>query len=299
MRAKFSRFLFGEITRALNSRRQNLVHVLRPVYAFYVRLNPTLGLALGANFLFFSIFVYGAVAWPPAPAVFAGLFVVQLALVILLFTVLHDAAHRVASPRRALNEALLYSCWPIFMNSPHLFRRIHITHHARVNDPTDPDHFTQAPTLAGRWARSFVLVFYYYAWCVRESRLFREDRVHVVLSPLSSVLIGAMGWALGRFWLFAGLWILPSFVGIGILAYLNTAWPHHPGQDRTRHGATRILYVPWWLQCLMGHQNLHLLHHLNPTVPWYKYREYWRQHGADILAKGGRASRLWNKKETY
>ncbi len=228
------------------------------------------------------------VAWFAPPAwVLAPLVCLQIVFLILLFTVVHDGVHRTVSETRWINETLTHSCWLPFMNSPYLFRKIHIFHHARTNDQNDPDHFTSAETLGGRWLKSFLLVFYYYHWSLKECRFGGLERVHTILSPLTSISIGVAALWTGRWDAFFWMWMVPAYVGTSLLAFLNTAWPHHPGKDRSRYGNTRILLVPRWLELLMGYQNLHLVHHLQPTIPWYEYPEYFRQNEADIVAKGG------------
>lgn len=219
----------------------------------------------------------------PTPAVLVPAFLLNTLLGVLVFTPLHEACHGIASRSRRLNEAVMYACWPFFLHSPFLFREIHNQHHAHTgDDPHDPDSFTKRKTLAGQWAASMFLVFHYYVRYVREGR----SKAHVVISLAGPVgMLGlALSTDLGPALLSA--WVLPNFFAIGILAYINTALPHAETPATSRIDATRILEVPRLAEMVMCAQNLHLVHHLKPTLPWYKYRAYWHEHEARLRAKG-------------
>ncbi len=49
-----------------------------------------------------------------------------------------------------------------------------------------------------------------------------------------------------------------------------------------------------WLDAPMLGQNLHLLHHLFPSIPWYRYRPAWDEAAEGIRGEGG-VSRTWRE----
>ena len=276
--------------RALN---ENIVAKVRQARS---RINPTLLLFIGIVSVFFSNILI-TIVFNPLPYIAVGMiFCIQTLMLFLMFTVVHDAVHRSASPRRWLNSLMLYGGWPIFLNNPQLFKKLHLDHHARTNQTgLDPDHFTASPYLAGRWCKSFLLIFYYYYFAAMHYRSGPKDYFMTGSSMLLPLFALFLAFYTPYFQTIFISWLLPGFTAIGLLAYANTAWPHHHGGQKreseiARYSNTRCLFVPRFLQWIMLNQNLHLVHHLRPSLPWYKYPEFWRQSQAEIQSKGGRTT---------
>ena len=70
---------------------------------------------------------------------------------------------------------------------------------------------------------------------------------------------------------FLMLWVVPWFVG-NLLMLTAFGWaPHHDHSETGRYRDTRISLFPGAdLLCL--YQNLHLVHHMLPSIPFYRYR---------------------------
>jgi beta-carotene hydroxylase len=187
----------------------------------------------------------------------------------------------------------------MFINSPLLFRKIHLAHHASVNTATDPDHFTQSATWLGRWLKSFLILPSYYVWTFRHVKARTRERRHAYLSFSVNAVLLSLCLLHEQGELFFALWFAPSFFGIGILGFLNTAWPHAPGNETDRVRNTRIHYVPRWLQILLCNQNLHLVHHLKPSVPWYEYPEWWRKNKAHYESLGAQVHTYTKRKDPF
>ena len=255
-------------------------------------LNPTLiyfllgmGLYLAALAFILQAEIRGESSW----GLRFGITLFQTAMVFFLFTPLHDATHGSASPTRWINQMILYGVWPAFLTNPHLFFRIHIHHHAYTNDPEqDPDHFTAHRSLLVRWVKSYLLMTHYHLFFLSKFVRAKRDLAHVAASLFSQVVfMSLMVFTSLTLPLFFGMG-LPAFLGIGLLAFVNTSWPHHPADERDRMRNTVNHYVPKWMQWLLANQNLHHVHHLNPSLPWYRYPEYWRKHESECRAKGAR-----------
>ena len=252
-------------------------------------INPTVvlwaGVLLGFGSALVLSFQLGS-GWGPLGWLCTALF--QLTMVFIAFTPLHEAAHGIASGNKKFNELVLLGCSPLFLGDPGLFRAIHITHHAKTNQgDEDPDHFTAAPTLAERWLRSFALLGYYH-WFVW-TRLKLKNRslyYRSFISPLLPVLLILLAAVVGHVQWVILAWVLPSLLATGILSFVNTSWPHDVGGEAARFKNTRVHLLPRWAQVLMCNQNLHLVHHLQPTLPWWKYGPVWEANREKWLAQG-------------
>jgi len=267
------------------------------------QLNPTLLLQAFLSFAFLFILSVGVLA---SAFEFSFLWLIPLMLietlvVYLMFTPLHDGVHFQISKKRLINESALLFAWPILLGSPFLFRKIHLHHHSHVNEPAeDPDHFTASKQLWKSFFRSFFLIFFYHWFFLKKTRGLK-DLAHFSLSILIPFFIINICWLLKDsigLALFM-IWVLPPFFAYGILSFTNAAWPHHPAQETDRFKNTRNTYVPWIVQALMMNQNLHLIHHLKPNMPWYEYPEYLRQHEAELKRQGVQTINYTKRPEAY
>ena len=205
--------------------------------------------------------------WPAALAVLVN-FVCAYAQ----FTVVHDAVHRAVSRRRWLNEAVGSAATLILFGPFSAFRRNHLRHHAHTNDPEkDPDFWVAGSTATGTFLRCLVMLQMHYILYFRDA--LRGDlawpRTAAVIPVIAGLfLLGGMkGWA-GEMLLY---WFLPAQLAVAALAFLFDYWPHRPHAERGRLRDTAAI-APRPLDPLFLAQNLHLVHHLIPTIPWYRYR---------------------------
>jgi fatty acid desaturase len=202
-----------------------------------------------------------------------------------MFTVLHDATHRGIGRARAVNELLgrlaipfvaLYASFP-------LFRFIHLEHHKHVNeDPSvDPDAWViEGPAwqLPLRWA----VVDLRYAWFWFHA-IGRRPRAEIaeslgVMAAAAALLVALA--VTGHLATFALVLLLPQRIALVVLAWWFDWLPHH-GLEATnaddRFQTTRnIVGAEKLLTPLMFSQNYHLVHHLHPIVPFYRYLQAWR-----------------------
>jgi fatty acid desaturase len=202
-----------------------------------------------------------------------------------MFTVLHDATHRGAGRVQLVNDVLgrlaipfvaLYASFP-------LFRFIHLEHHKHVNeDPSvDPDAWViEGPSwqLPLRWA----VVDLRYAWfwfrAVR-SRPRAEVVESIGVMVAAVALLVGLGLT-GHLATFALVLLLPQRIALVVLAWWFDWLPHH-GLEATnaddRFQTTRnIVGAEKLLTPLLFSQNYHLVHHLHPIVPFYRYLQAWR-----------------------
>ena len=188
------------------------------------------------------------------------------------FTPLHEAAHRVIARPRWVNE-VCGRLASIALLGPFLaVRYIHLEHHKHTNDPiADPDHWSgRGPRwlLPMRWLTQDIHYWFVY---LRRMRPLRE-RVEVFAT--FAAMLAALGVlaASGHGWL-ALAWVGSARLAIGVLAFAFDYLPHRPHQitaKQDRYAATRAFPGPIKYVLSLG-QSLHLVHHLYPGVPFYRY----------------------------
>ena len=203
----------------------------------------------------------------------------------LAFTVAHDASHNAVSTHRSLNDwagrigTLLLSPVPFFR----MFRYIHMQHHRFANEDSDPDLYCgrgPAWLLPLKWA---TLDLHYFA-CYLNPTLFRSRPKKEQLE-----FVWACGWALGSASMFVAagygleyllLFILPTRIAVFFLAFAFDFLPHYPhtvqGREAPYQATANRVGFEWLLTPLLLSQNYHLVHHLYPTLPFYRYVRVWR-----------------------
>lgn len=212
-----------------------------------------------------------------------------------MFTVLHDATHRGLGRSKGVNETLGRIAMPfvlVYASFP-LFRFLHLEHHEHVNeDPdTDPDAWViEGPSwqLPLRWA----VVDLRYLWFYLRAAPQRPTRE---LAGAAAVLVTAIGGMValtvaGHGTAVLVLVVLPQRLQLTWLAFWFDGLPHH-GLTATNRGSrlhtTRnVVGGEWFLTPLLFSQNYHLVHHIHPIVPFYRYVQAWRHGEADYLAAG-------------
>jgi beta-carotene hydroxylase len=184
-------------------------------------------------------------------------------------TVIHDASHNSAHRNRAVNAFLGHGSALILGFSFPVFTRVHLQHHAHVNDPeNDPDHFVS--TGGPLWliaARFFYHEIYFF-----KRQLWRNwELLEWFLGRFAVGLLVFTAWKFDFLGYIFNYWFSPALVvGIALGLFFDYL-PHRPFQERDRWKNARV-YPGAVLNVLIMGQNYHLVHHLWPSVPWYKYK---------------------------
>ncbi len=216
------------------------------------------------------------------------------ALAYAAFTVLHEACHgNIHGRHGGLRGFAELAGWVsgLFLLAPHpMFRAIHLRHHSHTNDPVkDPDFWVHSSRPLGVAARCATLLahyeFSYFAGEVSRSRGAQTSKRAGLtgLLVLLAVLVALIAMGLGREALW--LWIVPGLTAASILAFAFDWVPHHPHAEQGRFIDTRIIVMPG-LTLPMLWQNYHLIHHLFPRVPFYRYAQCFREIRPELEAKG-------------
>jgi fatty acid desaturase len=165
-----------------------------------------------------------------------------------------------------------------------VFRFIHMQHHRFTNheDGSDPDHYTQggpALLLPLRW---LTVDLHYVGFYLRRigARPASEKRETLISFLLVAGVLVALALT-GHAFEVLVLYLVPGRIAVLILAWSFDWLPHHglhdtPKTDRYR-STRNIVGAERLLTPLMLYQNYHLVHHLHPVIPFYRYIAVWRR----------------------
>jgi beta-carotene hydroxylase len=240
---------------------------------------PTVALAALSFCLYgFSTAMGVLQQWPVALTVF-----INSLSTYWLFTVGHDSSHNAVSLKRWLNDGLGRLSSVVLLPLPmfRMFRFVHMQHHRYSNEPDDPDYWVGK----GAWwsvpLRCAFVDLHYVVWYLkRASSRPRDELIDNAVSGVVGVAVlgtlVASGW--GRELLL--FWLLPSRIAVFVLALAFDFLPHMPYKAtdaENKYMATSVrVGQEWLLTPLLLFQNYHLVHHLYPVVPFYRYIRLWR-----------------------
>jgi len=200
-----------------------------------------------------------------------------------MFTVAHDASHNSLSLHRWLNDGVARIAVSTLLPLPmfRMFRYIHMQHHRFSNEADDPDHWVGSGSPWTTPLRCALMDVHYMVWYASRLSSRPKDEVRdTVLSALGGVAV--LAWLFSQGWAHEVLmyWLLPSRLAIFFLALAFDYWPHSPYKAtdaENKYMATSVRAgMEWLLTPLLLSQNYHLVHHLYPLVPFYRYVRVWR-----------------------
>lgn len=209
------------------------------------------------------------------------------------FTPMHEATHGNVggTTRQGGVDPWVGHAMAAFFAAPYpAFRLVHLRHHGATNDPDrDPDHWVAGSNPVVVALRCLTIIGAYYAYILRKldytNPQHRRLRVQAVFGVLGYICV-ALGLGLWvGFEPVLWLWLLPGQLAAGVLAFCFDWLPHHPHSARGRYVDTRVIDVPA-LSVPMLWQNYHLMHHLYPRVPFYRYRTVFCEQRADLAQQG-------------
>ena len=203
----------------------------------------------------------------------------------LSFTPAHEASHGAVSSNRELNDwvgrlaTVLQSPVPFFRT----FRYLHMQHHRFTNDKTkDPDVYVStgpAWLLPLKWATLDCNYLYCYlkpsVLMKRPSSERREMFLALIFGALIVTTVTFAGWL--DYYLL--LFIIPNRLTAVFLAITFDFLPHYPHQAHPKSEpfqcTSNRVGMEWLLTPVLLAQNYHLVHHLYPTAPFYRYLKIW------------------------
>ncbi len=236
---------------------------------------PTLRLALGV-LVGLAASVYGVISG--ALPMIAGV-IINTVIFYSAYTVLHEAIHgniiRQHPKWRWLNKAagmaIAAILWMFFY--PH--KKSHMAHHKKCNTDGDPDIYARGTFgVVSLWRIPLATLsnlnpLTLYQTCQK----YNLSRRHLVISLTTyaayALLVAGLVYA-GYGYQFVMLWFVPYVIGYSIMLIFFTWVPHHDHMETGRYRDTRISLWPGGV-LLTQAQNLHLIHHMMPSVPYFLY----------------------------
>ncbi len=200
----------------------------------------------------------------------------------LQFSPAHDSMHRAMSSNERLNSLLLFVS--VQLASPgstgRAFRILHMQHHRFANEHVnDPDH-----AIASNWKNAFSTWFFwdllYLVYFLRNRQLLpAQARRLVWIDIVLNFSVLAVLFTLLPAKLLLMLWFIPARLSAWLICYTFMYLPHYPHESTHKAEPYRATTIrqghEWLLSPLLVCQNYHLVHHLYPTVPFYRYRRVW------------------------
>jgi fatty acid desaturase len=217
----------------------------------------------------------------------------------------HEIIHNHPTRWRRLNRAI--GTWPLALWLPfEIYRITHLQHHndLRLTDPLeDPESYyltaeqwralgplgrgltREQSTLAGRLLLGPASAMARF-WGGEARRLGRGDFRHApILIRHGIQVLLVLTWVVGvcgmPFWVY--FW---AFVYAGTaLALIRSFAEHRAEADVERR--TAIVENSWLLGPLFLFNNLHVVHHMRATLPWYELPRWYRLNREAVIARNG------------
>ena len=212
-----------------------------------------------------------------------------------MFTVMHDASHHALSRRRWINSLvgqISATCTSIFISFS-FFRFNHIEHHRSANEGmgNDPDAWCSNGPLWQLPLRWLTLDVAYAAFWARRIRNRPTREIVETLGMAVLAIAGlVLAWSSGQLATVLLLVVLPQRIAVVFLAWAFDYLPHHDLKATARQNeyqATRNrIGMEWLLTPLLLSQNYHQIHHLHPSIPFYRYLAVWRRNESVYVRNG-------------
>lgn len=217
----------------------------------------------------------------------------------------HEVTHGHPTPSALANELLVLPSLWLWLPFRH-YRDVHLAHHndAQLTDPlADPESYyvdAAAWAAAGPLTRAFLrahntlagrlllgpLRCLYGFWRGEIARTLKGDRSHLKSWAIHAAGVAlVLGWVIGVCGL--PLWqYLLFFVYGGTSLTLLRSFLEHQARPEVSERSVIVEAGPL-MALLFLNNNLHLVHHDKPGLPWYRIPAFYRQRRALFLASNG------------
>jgi len=247
----------------------------------------------------FSLFYLGTSLYLAGHINFLVMLLINSVAVYASFTPLHDATHRSVSSHRTINDLIGTLCCLLLLPgiTTRVYRYLHLEHHRFAGDPVkDPDEpFVSAHplllpfVLAGldvHWS-----IWYFKHWRSRPRSERLEFAVGLTFYVGVHIAFLTSAYALEFFLCF----MIPQRFGLFYVSWFFAHIQHPEGMEWEQapfQTTVRIITNPIGHWLLLG-QSFHCLHHLAPSIPYYRYRRAWTL-GQHLFERQGVPTRtLW------
>jgi beta-carotene hydroxylase len=249
---------------------------------------PTVYLALGIVVAFTLVCTLGTMGIIP---LWLGL-ILNTLILYADQTPLHEACHGNIAGRDSrwlwLNHLIGFACGTILLHEYKSFRYMHLAHHRDTNNPElDPDHWVAVKNPFLVAFRCLTIVFWYHQYFWKHIAFhahipgMRPLTIHIMIMHMLYYGV-AIGLSLMDYWReVLMLWIFPHILASALIIYFFAYLTHAPHEVHERYRDTNVFWVRGkivepvvnWLYLF---QNFHLIHHLFPRIPFYRYGQAFR-----------------------
>lgn len=260
---------------------------------------PSVALAFGIIAAFAIVCTLGAMRVIP---LWMGL-VLNTLLLYAIQTPLHEACHGNIAGRESrwiwLNHLVGFLCGALLLHEYKAFRHMHLMHHRDTNDPEmDPDNWVDVKHPLAVLFRCLTIVAYYHYFFFKKIALRPDGPGN--FNVTAHVIAAYWGLYSIAFWLIAfgywrevlALWLVPHWLGSALIIFFFAWLTHQPHVAKERYRDTNVFWVKGPLATLADwgylFQNFHLIHHLFPRIPFYKYREAFNELEPTLRRQGSR-----------
>ncbi len=217
--------------------------------------------------------------------------VINFVLCYLAFTPLHEAVHNnVRGPHKkwAWVEYSVGHLTGIMLLGPFpCFAFLHLTHHAHTNDNNeDPDAWVAGKSAwAIFWRCLTIMPHYYHFFFTSKKRAAQRLFLATILGLVMMICMLAVLMYFTSPQLFIVGWIVPALLANGALAFFLDYLPHVPHNTMERYKNTNVVFgrLIYWVT--MAH-SYHVVHHLWPRIPFYRYKKAFYAYRSAIEKKG-------------
>ena len=199
-----------------------------------------------------------------------------------MFSIAHDGLHRAISSVPWVNEPM--GAIGLFFLLPYaplaVARWVHMQHHRFTNGELDPDRYIHdCPRwqMLLRWSNFDVFYFVYF---LKHGDAVRDKHLKTVVGYVAVLVLAILAAVIAGYgYEILMLWLLPTRIALFLVASVFVYLPHYPGvvpdEDDAYLATTMRMGWEWLLTPLLVYHNYHLIHHLYPTVPFYKMHDVW------------------------
>lgn len=226
-----------------------------------------------------------------------------------IFSIAHDGLHRSIARDNKLNDLIAQvGMIPLTISggSFEYFRMFHMQHHIKCGEEgLDPDIEISSKG-SNAFSRWFVWGSQYNAYFKKyKNQLPRVTVKHRQIRSLIGIVVLLSLWvSLPKEMFF--LWLIPTSFVAWTTAFVFSYLPHHihkrvPGEDamdKYQSTCNRV-GMEWFMNPLTQYQNYHLVHHLYPTVPFYRYEKIWNARKTKHEARKPAVVHQFSNKPTY
>ncbi|MBC9250929.1 hypothetical protein A9179_11630 [Pseudomonas alcaligenes] len=257
------------------------------------------------------MFVFGLLLWvgaivvaeqgliSPAVALF-----LQTVAAFAEFTVMHEGVHHSLLRGHPKLNAVISGIAAVFLGvlaSRAAFRYLHFKHHRLTNESGDPDLWSGKGSAWRKPLQWLTADIGYAVATIKDwSKIPAAGRREMVLTLTATFGVLAVLVSLGYGKDVLLYWLLPARLAILWLAFAFNYLPHHPHKIEQRHNPYAASNVREGgepiMRLLCLYQNYHLIHHLFPSVPFYRYARIWERNRSAYIELGAQV-RAWHGME--